>query len=416
MARITGELDLSGVATDNYDSKLGLRVAVFRNGKQLGSTDLDAPATPAGRVPFAVDFEPVTVVGVRIPCPVTVVIGPQLSASELLAIDTIQHVVNFAVHERTGSAEAVPSTARRRTRSAEETADAINIGSVAVDPNIYLCWIYCCQTYTIRGRLVCREWIYNSQTKRWSLCDNPVPGATVSIYDVHCFFWWCWRNLIGTATTDFNGNFVFTFRWCCFRWLPWLDPAWILDETLYRQISRLLADAHLPLPPNPPGPGPDPAILQSIVAGASRFSRSAPAALRSSASPTFASPNSLSRETLLSVLPASPELEALHVWPWWPWYDCGPNIVFEATQICRDRLETVYSETNAQARWDIGTNTSVTLVATDLACCRQVCHEPPCPECLVFTWVCNGITADQISTSAGSAGPPPLPDLRGYAD
>ena len=131
--------------------------------------------------------------------------------------------------------------------------------------------------------------------------------------------------------------------------------------------------------------------------------------LRGSAFPTASIPSSLSRETLLSVLPASPELEALHVWPWWPWYDCGPNIVFGTTQVCRDRLETVYSETNAQARWDIGTNTTVTLVAADSACCRPVCHEPPCPGCLVFSWVCNGIPTDQISTSAAAT------DLRGYA-
>src|SRR5271166_2176389 len=118
MARITGELDLSGVATDNYDSKLGLRVAVFRNGKQLGSTDLDAPATPRERVSFAVDFEPIIVVGVRRPCPVTVIIGPQLPPSELLAIDTIKYVVNFAAGEKTESSEAATSAARRRTRSA----------------------------------------------------------------------------------------------------------------------------------------------------------------------------------------------------------------------------------------------------------------------------------------------------------
>jgi hypothetical protein len=402
MSRITGEVDLSRVPTENYDSKLGLRVAVFRNGKQLASTDLEAPATPAARVSFAVDFEPVTVVGVGIPCPVTVVIGPQLSARELLAIDTIKHVVNFAARESTGS------TSRRRTRSAGEATEAVNIGSVAVDPNIYLCWIYCCQTYTIRGRLVCREWSYNPRTQQWSFCDNPVPGATVYIYDVHCFFWWCWRNLIGTATTDINGNFIFTFRWCCFRWFPWLEPTWVLDQSLYQQISQLLTEAHLPQPPNPPGPGPDPAILQSIVASAARPSRSAPATRRSSAFPTSTAPNSLSRETLLSVLPASPELEALHVWPWWPWYDCGPNIVFGATQICRDRLETVYFETNDDARWDIATNTSVTLVASDSACCRPVCHEPPCPECLVFSWVCD-VPSDQISTSGGP------PDLRGYA-
>ena len=59
MTKITGELDLSHVPTESYDAKLGLRVAVFRDGKQLGSTDLNAPATPAQRVPFTVDFQPI---------------------------------------------------------------------------------------------------------------------------------------------------------------------------------------------------------------------------------------------------------------------------------------------------------------------------------------------------------------------
>jgi len=156
MSRITGELDLSGVATENYDAKLGLRVAVFRSGKLLGSTDLNAPASPRERVSFAVDFEPVVVVGARRPCPVTIVIGPQLAPSELLAIDTVRHVVNFAASKKAEPAGAATSTGRGRTRSAEEATEAVNIGSVAVNPNIYLCWIYCCQTHTIRGRLVCR--------------------------------------------------------------------------------------------------------------------------------------------------------------------------------------------------------------------------------------------------------------------
>jgi hypothetical protein len=394
MAKITGELDFSRISQEDYDPELGLRVAVFRDGKLLGSTDLNPPGTPDERLAFEVDFEPVNTAGVAIPCPVTVVVGPQLPERELLTVDTLKHVVNFALQARRG-------------RASRSLAEPTNLGTLAVDSAIYLCWIYCCQTYTIRGRLVCREWSYNPQTQQWSFCDNPVPGATVSIDDVHCFFWWCWRNQIGTATTDINGNFTFTFKWCCFRWFPWLDAKWILDESLYRSISEILTAANLPVPPIPPGPGPDPAVFQSILAQAATTQRSA---RRGYASTALATANSLSRETLLSVLPASAELEALHVWPWWPWYDCGPNIVFGAMQVCGGRLEVVYSETNAQARWDIGTNTSVTLVASDSACCRQTCHEPPCPQCLVFSWVCSGVPADQISTQAGP------PDLRGYAD
>jgi hypothetical protein len=395
MPKITGEIDFSQIPQQDYKADLGLRVAVVREGRVLGSADLEPPAASGGRHAFEVDFEAVYTVGIAIPCPVTVIVGPQVPIRELLTVDAVKHVVNFPVRGPRG---------RALTAAAETT----NIGVLPIDPAIYVCWIYCCQTYTIRGRLVCREWSYNPQTQQWSFCDNPVPGATVFIYDVHCFFWWCWRDLIGTATTDINGTFTFTFKWCCFRWLPWLDPKWVVDEALYRRISELLAAAHLPVPPLPPGPGPDPAVFRTLLARGTAAAQPV-LAPRPGAAAAAAAPGVLSRETLMNVLPASAELEALRVWPWWPWYDCGPNIVFGATQVCRDRLEVVYSETNADARWDIGTNTSVTLVASDQACCRPVCHEPPCPQCLVFSWACD-VPADQISTDAG----PPF-DLRGYA-
>jgi hypothetical protein len=394
MIKITGELDFSAISKDDYDPQLGLRVAVVRNGKVLGSNDLKSPGVPGERQAFSVDFEPIYVVGAKIPCPVTVVVGPQVAEREFLTVDTLKQVVKFA-------------SRRQGAQASSSSEEVVSAGTLAVSPAIYLCWIYCCQTYTIRGRLVCREWIYNPTNQKYSFCDNPVPGATVSIYDVHCFFWWCWRELIGTVTTDINGNFTFTFKWCCFRWLPWLNPQWVLDPSLYARISELLMAANLPVPPVPSGPGPDPSVFQQILAQAAAKQRSFSAAGRGATA--LPSANSLSREALLSVLPASPELEALHIWPWWPWDDCGPNIVFEATQICKDRLETIYSETNADARWDIGTNVTVTLVASDQACCRPTCHEPPCPNCLTYNWVCD-IPADQISTQAGP------PDLRGYAN
>jgi hypothetical protein len=405
MATITGELDLSGISKDDFNKDLGLRVAVVRGGKVLGSTDLKPPAETAKRVSFEVEFKPVLNPGVLVPCGVIVVVGPQVSDRELLAVDTLKHTVNFSPAAAQKNRPAHVSSATESAQKERAAAVAVNIGTLVVDPALYLCWIYCCATYKIRGRLTCRDWFYNPQTQRYSFCDNPVPGATVSIYDVHCFFWWCWRSLIGTATTDINGNFNFTFRWCCFRWLPWLDTNWIVDQSLYRSISQLLALAKLPVPPLP-GPGPDPAIFKALLTKAAGQRRSSSRALPGNTSAL--STSSLSREALLSVLPASPELEALHVWPWWPWYDCGPNIVFEATQLCRDRREVVYSETNAQARWDIGTNTNVTLVANDNACCLPTCNEPPCPDCLAFSLICS-TPSDQISANPGP------PDLRGYA-
>ena len=408
MARITGELDLSGISKEDFNKDLGLRAAVVRDGKVLGSTDLKSPADPGKRVPFEVEFEPIFNRGILVPCGVILVLGPQLPDREFLAVDTLKYTVNFTPE--------VDSKASPVTESAQKERAAklgVNVGTLTVDSGLYLCWIYCCTEYTVRGRLVCRQWTYNPRTRRYSFCDNPVPFATVSIYDVRCFFWWCWRYFIGTATTDINGNFTFTFRWCCFRWLPWLDTNWIVDQPLYQRISELLTLAKLPVPPVP-GPGPDPGIFQSFLAKAAGAQRSSLRALPGNTSSLAASSSSLSREALLSVLPASAELEALHIWPWWPWDDCGPNIVFEATQLCGDRRQVVYSETNGQARWDIGTNINVTLIANDKACCLPVCNEPPCPDCLAFSYICSTPTQD-INADPPTVGPPPL-DLRGYAD
>src|SRR5271166_5865342 len=403
MARITGELDLSRISKDDFSKDLGLRVAVVREGKILGSTDLKPPADSAKRISFSVDYNPVFNPGVRWPCGVIILVGPQVSDQEFLAVDTLRYVVDFASAIHSATKKGVGAAV------AAEAAET-NIGVLAVTPELYLCWIYCCPEHTIRGRLVCRQWSYDRAIQRWLFCDSPVPGATVYIYDVRCFFWWCWRRLIGTATTDVFGNFTFKFRWCCFRWLPWLDPVWLFNQDLYRRISELFT---LAKPPVPPGPGPDPSIFQALLAKATS-SRNSSRALPSNVSAASAASNSLSREALLSVLPASAELEALHVWPWWPWDDCGPNIVFEATQICKDRREVVYWESNANARWDIGTSTSVTLVANDNACCLPACHEPSCPDCLVFTHVCGelGIAAGDISSDTSV---PALP-LLSYAD
>jgi hypothetical protein len=95
MATITGELDLSGISKDDFSKDLGLRVAVVRGGKVLGSTDLKPPAETAKRVSFEVEFKPILNPGVSVPCGVIVVVGPQVSDRELMAVDTLKHTVNF---------------------------------------------------------------------------------------------------------------------------------------------------------------------------------------------------------------------------------------------------------------------------------------------------------------------------------
>ena len=400
MARITGELDLSQIPDEQYKSDLDLRVAVVREGSVLGSAVLKAGSAKQRRLPFAVEFEPPILPGARLPCPVILVAGPNVADRELLGIDTVKHVVELGHVKERGTAKTAAA------KSAE-----LKIGRIAVEPAIYWCWLICCRTYTINGRIVCRHWYYDPKLHRWRFCDEPVPGAVVEAYDVDRFWWWYWRDLIGGAVTDINGNFHISFRWCCLRWLPWLRPNPAIDPDILARIQQLLATAQPPLPPIPPGPDPDPTVFQQLLGGAAGLPGPVLAAATQGALslPAVQQPaGAISAEALRATLPASPELAALHVWPWWNWSDCAPDVVFRATQRCGDRFNVIYTEANAQTRWDIPTTLNVTLIANDLACCIPTCRDPECPECLKLTWVgCTPV--DVISADAGP------PDLRGFA-
>ncbi len=401
MARITGELDLSQIPDEQYKSDLDLRVAVVREGSVLGSAVLKARSAKQRRLPFEVEFEPPILPGTRLPCPVVLVAGPNVADRELLGIDTVKQVVELGHVKERGTAKAAA------VRSAE-----LKLGRIAVEPAIYWCWLVCCRTYTISGRIVCRNWHYDPVRRRWWFCDDPVPGAVVEAWDVDRFWWWYWRDLITSAVTDINGNFHISFRWCCMRWLPWLRPNPAIDPDILARIQELLATAQLPLPPIPPSPDPDPIVFQQLLSDAARL----PGAPRSgithgSASfPAVPQPAAdLTAEALRAALPPSSELATLHVWPWWNQSDCAPDVVFRVTQRCGDRNSVIYTETNAETRWDIPTTLNVTLIANGLACCIPTCRDPECPECLKLTWVgCTPV--DLISADAGP------PDLRGYAN
>jgi len=400
MARITCELDLGQIPDEQYTSDLDLRVAVVREGSILGSSVLKAGAARQKRVPFEVEFEPPLLPGARLPCPVTLLVGPNLADRELLAIDTVRQVVEFDYAKGHSGAKTAPA------KVAE-----LKMGRIAVEPAIYYCWLICCRTYMINGRVVCRHWHFDPALHRWTFCDEPVPGAVVEAFDVDRFWWWYWRDLITSATTDLNGNFHMTFRWCCLRWLPWLRLNPAIDPDILSRIQQLLATAQPPLPPIPPEPDPDPTIFQRMLGSAASMTGPVLAAATQGALslPAIQQPSSgMSGEALRAILPSSPELAALHVWPWWNWSDCAPDVVFRATQRCGDRVSVIVSETNAQTRWDIPTTLNVTLIANELACCIPTCRDPECPECLKLTWVgCTPV--DEISADAGP------PDLRGFA-
>lgn len=61
---ISGTIDLSGIAPDDFDATLALRVAVVHGGRLLGSSTVKADG-PAKALPFTIRFEPVLLPGAR---------------------------------------------------------------------------------------------------------------------------------------------------------------------------------------------------------------------------------------------------------------------------------------------------------------------------------------------------------------
>jgi len=286
---------------------------------------------------------------------------------------------------------------------------------LVVPEKLYRIWLNFCRTYTLRGRVVCRQRVWDPIEQMFVVCDTPVRGARVKAFDVDCFWWWCRREQVGTDFTDINGNFEIQFTWCCWWWRPWLLKTWQLDPNLVARIRELLKQAawHIPIPQ--PDPVPDLSIFKQIVS------------ITHAASPlasTFAATAKLDSElvnendfvqlgeTLVQILPKSPELEALRVWPWWPLFDCKPDIVFEVTQDCGEGEQIIYTETNFQTRWNIDAVLSgVVLVANQNACCTPCCFDPPDEDCLVFHGVGCGnypvgkIEQDLTNPLAGYAYP-----------
>jgi hypothetical protein len=393
VANISGSVDLSQISDQQFDPQLELRVAVVRDGTVLGSATL-APTQARQQLSFAVAFEPPVRAPARLPCPVVLLIGPNVGDAELQSLETLRVEVDLRPEKATRAHNA-------RAVAKAEAARDVDVGKLELPAALYAGWLIVCRTYTIHGRVVCRRWQYDPQTGRWVFCDAPVPGARVEVYDVDCFLWWCWRSLIASGTTDISGNFTITFRRCCLLWRPWPPRNWTVDPDLYGRIYALLGAAGITVPPLPPGP--DPLFLQELAANAAL----SPNAARGVSAPGIVDMPA-SAETLRGVLPQSAELARLRVWPWYDWDDCDPDVVFRVTQVCHDETRVIYSESNANVRVDIPTTLNVTLLANDQACCLPACQDPECPECLDVTWV--GCTPwPQISADAGP------PDLRGFA-
>jgi hypothetical protein len=387
MISLKGALDLSQIPAADFSADTELQVAVVREGITLGSTVLK-PGKPQALVPFEVSFAAPFLPGAKRPCPVRLLVGPNIEFLAALGGDAVSMEIDL-------------SPAREGDKGAAKAAMA-SLERLVITNDIYARWLILCRTYVLRGRVVCRQWRFNPQTHRWEFCDSPVPGATVEAYDVDHFLWWYRRDIIKSAVTDAAGNFVITFRWCCWRWLPWLVPNWTIDPDLFAKLLAKFNERHITLPPVPPEP--DPVFLQALAAAAAGTNAAAGAmvATRPSLLDAPASADALRR--LLPDL----DLGSRIFCPPNQIDDCSPDVVFRVTQPCDGRINVIYSETNAQTRWNIPTSLNVTLVANDLACCIPSCRDPECPECIVI----ESVACTPTAVIGDTAGPP---DLRGYA-
>lgn len=291
-----------------------------------------------------------------------------------------------------------------QTLSADVTARAwakepkLELRPLVVAPWYWHWWLRWCRTFTIHGRLTCPD-------------GNPVPGAEVCAYDVDRFWWWCSQQKVGCATTDANGNFTITFRWCCgwWPWWWWRNRFWQIDPKVLAAIDKVIPrpvdpqPIPIPIPRPRPDPVPDIAVLQQVIAGDTGL---VPGGEK------IADPGKLDalRPALLKALPVSPEMQALRIWPWVPWHpwaDCTPDIIFRATQDCGQGEVVVLDEDCGDARWNIPTTLNVSLVANSQACCAAP-RPPECDEdgCIVLSHVCDDLVANiggNVGAPAGAA-------------
>lgn len=275
-----------------------------------------------------------------------------------------------------------------RLRGTEHT-----IAPVVVSSYFWWWWHSWCREFVIRGKVVCAD-------------GSPVPGATVTAFDVDWFFWWSSKQAIASATTDIDGTFEIDFTWCCgfWPWWWWAGRVWELDSDLVPSVQAVIErDPSLEL------------ARTTLQPSLSAFSEilapdGAAAKFRQPLGPRDVGQLEPARSTLLKRLPASTELEALRVWPWapWsPWWDCAPDVIFTVTQTCGAPNTVILDEGVGETRYNIGQSTDVVLVANELACCRTICDDGPCFEghCIDIAQICDQ-TLDTIGGNPGApAGP-----------
>lgn len=386
MARLTLPLDATGIEV--RDPRQPVKALLTAGGKPLASQILEFD--PKGYAYAQFEFK-------EAPGPLRVVVGPpDASDDELIGLQTLGIDVPL-----------------RRFYGRDELA----LPPLRIPEYHWFWWLRWCRTFTVRGRLLCPD-------------GSPVPGAVVCAYDVDAFWWWWSKQQLACDTTDANGSFSLSFRWCCgwWPWWWWSLRRWQVEPDLGRQLfGALQREPHLPKIPLP-DPAPDFNLFQRLLgqpelltgaraAPSGRLAKPLQQGLRGAPNALLAPPIPRApiqperldglREQLVAKLPPLADRLTERLWPWapWqPWWDCTPDLVFRATQRCGGVERVIVDEGWLQARWNVPQLLDVTLTASEDACCVPVndCEEG---ECLALAKVC-GVDADQVGGNPGADATP----------
>jgi hypothetical protein len=378
------ELDASQI--EELDRQVALKVAAVKQGEIIGSKVVDlSKMDDASSIPIEVEYltkERSTPMGVQL------MVGPDVPDENFLLTKPLKRSISGKYNWK------------------EFVYDA---KKWVIPRLIYPWWLVWCRSFTIQGQVVCGN-------------GSPVPGATVTAYDVDRWWWWCWKDKVASAVTDANGNFEIKFKWCCRWWwyplflkkLPYLRKKWefflkdwFLDPVLVEKIKVLFEKEGLQHSMPALTPKPDLKTFEILMRKLESFKR------LDVGNRMVVAPETLenTRQALVKLLPDAPELKALHIWPWWPWGDCNPDIIFKVTQDCGEPDTIIYEEDCGDTRWNIPTTLNVTLVANSNACCA---YDDDTPEGEGFKFGNVGCTSLMYIGGNDPLSPVPA-QLLGYA-
>ncbi len=279
--------------------------------------------------------------------------------------------------------EHLPGLQRIRLNRAEvlsaERELAVSTKAITLADETLAIWWRWCYQYCVTGTVVGSD-------------GCPVPDANVTVYNVGFAGSGYSKTAETTVTADANGFFTACFTWCscpvcllCWPcWPIWWDCfPWWWELDILHVIETLEK-----LPPKGPGPVERPQNAATLIRPEAHrlirgegftAARKADSVLTPDANRTALIKRKLSNAAIREIF------------PYWWWCCSNPNILFSATQ----GANLVVDEDPAtETRWCLPNNSSVTLLANNLA----VTHcpgDPPPDEGFAWTRVGN-ITVDTI--------------------